>query len=83
MSCSIRLIGLFVSNAPTIGTFLPSHTKSTPLILSKEVNVLTIAAICNLTVKSPPLPSTKALFTSTEATPSLTVTELILSLYQR
>ena len=46
-------------------------------MLSKEVNVLTIAAICNLTVKSPPLPSTKALFTSTEATPSLTVTELI------
>ena len=36
-----------------------------------------MAAICNLTVKSPPLPFMNASFTSTEAMPSFTVTDVI------
>lgn len=73
----ILLTGSLVSKEPTVGTFLPLLTNRTPLILSKDVNVFTIAAICNLTVKSPPLPFTNASFTSTEAIPSFTVTDVI------
>ena len=73
----IRVNGSDVSKEAIDLTCFPSTTNRTLLISSKEVSVLTMAANCNLTVKSPPLPAAKALFTSTVATLSLTVTELI------